>query len=212
MTLTTPIYGLPYPAQGQPIRDTRLILENLAKLVEAALQNGGIAPAGAADIAALAGRVATLEAGRARATLYATAPQGGLVSWATINLYGETTDSANGHVTGGSPAAGYTIPAGQGGDWLVSAQVPLVPGAAGNAALRVMKNGSTNANVALPIGHGEYLSVGTSGGTVSLAPRILPFAAGDVITLQALAAGTWSTQADTTVGGLTSSLTLLRVG
>jgi hypothetical protein len=64
VTATTPTFALPYLEVGQPMRDTRLVLEQLAKGVDTALAARGVAPPAAADLAALAGRVSTLEAGR----------------------------------------------------------------------------------------------------------------------------------------------------
>jgi hypothetical protein len=58
----TPVYGLRYILEGQPARDTRKYLEENAHTIEAALVAGGITPPGAADLAALVGRVNTLEA------------------------------------------------------------------------------------------------------------------------------------------------------
>lgn len=62
MTAKTPLYGLEYPIQGEPIRTTRLALENNAKTIEAALQSKGVAPPNATDLLAVAARVSTLEA------------------------------------------------------------------------------------------------------------------------------------------------------
>lgn len=50
MTALTPLYGLKYITQGEPIRNTRQALEDNAFTIETALANGAIAPA---DIAAL---------------------------------------------------------------------------------------------------------------------------------------------------------------
>lgn len=63
MAAQTPVYGIKYPVAGEPIRTTRQILEDNAKAVEAAMIRGGIAPPAAQDLATLAGRVSTLEAG-----------------------------------------------------------------------------------------------------------------------------------------------------
>jgi hypothetical protein len=61
MTQQTPVYGIKYIVPGEPIRNTRQALEDNAKTIEAALVAGGIAPAGAPDIATLSGRVTVLE-------------------------------------------------------------------------------------------------------------------------------------------------------
>jgi hypothetical protein len=62
MTLAqTPIYGIKYIPPGMPVRETRIALEQNAFTIEAALAAGGTAPPGAADLAAVAGRVSVLE-------------------------------------------------------------------------------------------------------------------------------------------------------
>jgi hypothetical protein len=44
VTAQTPVYGLKYLEVGQPARDTRDVLEDNARSIEAALIRGGIAP------------------------------------------------------------------------------------------------------------------------------------------------------------------------
>jgi hypothetical protein len=66
MTAKTPAYGIEYLVIGEPVRNTRLALENNAKTIEAALLARGATVPGAADLAALAARVGTLENGRKR--------------------------------------------------------------------------------------------------------------------------------------------------
>lgn len=61
MTAQTPVYGIKYIQQGEPIRNTRQALQDNATSIEAALVRGGIAPAGAPDLATLSGRVTVLE-------------------------------------------------------------------------------------------------------------------------------------------------------
>jgi hypothetical protein len=61
MTAHTPIYGLEYITEGEPLRNTRAALENNAHTIEAALQAGGVAATGASDLLAVSGRVSTLE-------------------------------------------------------------------------------------------------------------------------------------------------------
>jgi hypothetical protein len=56
----TPIYGLPFLAVGAPARYTRAVLEDATYGIEAALARGGVAPAGAADLATLTARVGEL--------------------------------------------------------------------------------------------------------------------------------------------------------
>jgi len=61
MTAHTPVYGLEYIVEGEPLRNARLALENNAKSVEAALLLGGVAAPGATDLLTLSGRVNLLE-------------------------------------------------------------------------------------------------------------------------------------------------------
>jgi len=58
---STPAYGIKYPAPGAPLKYTRAILEDVAKTIEAALIQGGIAPPTAVDLAAAVARIGTLE-------------------------------------------------------------------------------------------------------------------------------------------------------
>lgn len=61
MTAKTPVFGLEYITEGEPLRDARPALEHNALTTEAALVRGGIAPPAAQDLAQLAGRVTGLE-------------------------------------------------------------------------------------------------------------------------------------------------------
>lgn len=61
VTGITPVYGLEYLVEGEPVKYTRQKLERNAKTVEAALVAGGLTPPGASDYAALVGRVTALE-------------------------------------------------------------------------------------------------------------------------------------------------------
>lgn len=61
MTAHTPIYGLEYIEEGEPLRLARPALENNAHTIEAALQAGGVAAPGASDLLAVSGRVTALE-------------------------------------------------------------------------------------------------------------------------------------------------------
>lgn len=60
-TITTPIYGITAPDDLDPIKNGAAIMRTNAATIEAALKRGGIAPPAAQDLAALAGRVTTLE-------------------------------------------------------------------------------------------------------------------------------------------------------
>lgn len=61
VTGKTPIYGIEYLVPGEPVAHTRAKLQRNAEQIEAALVRGGIAPAGAQDLATLSGRVSALE-------------------------------------------------------------------------------------------------------------------------------------------------------
>lgn len=61
ITGITPNFGIEYLIPGEPARNTRAKLQRNAETIDAALTAGGIAPAGAADLVAIAGRVTTLE-------------------------------------------------------------------------------------------------------------------------------------------------------
>lgn len=65
VTGRTPLFQLPYMQQGQPIFEYRQISEDLAKALEAVLASKAVSPPGAADLAAVAGRVSALEADQA---------------------------------------------------------------------------------------------------------------------------------------------------
>jgi hypothetical protein len=58
---STPVYGIKYILQGEPIKATRQALEDNANTIEAALMAGGVAAPGASDLLAVSGRVAALE-------------------------------------------------------------------------------------------------------------------------------------------------------
>jgi hypothetical protein len=61
MTALTPVYGLEYIVQGEPLRNARPALESSMKKVEAALLLRGVVPPGAVDAATLSGRISVLE-------------------------------------------------------------------------------------------------------------------------------------------------------
>jgi hypothetical protein len=65
MTARTPLFALPHLAPGQPLYETREVLEELAEDLEAILQTKAVSPAGAADLLAVATRVGNLEADQA---------------------------------------------------------------------------------------------------------------------------------------------------
>lgn len=61
MTARTPLFGLPHLALGQPLYETREVLEELAEDLEAILATKAVTPPGASDLAAVATRVGNLE-------------------------------------------------------------------------------------------------------------------------------------------------------
>jgi hypothetical protein len=61
ITGITPIYGIEYLLEGEPVRNTRAKLERNAKQIEAALNGKAIPPPAAADWNALVARVAAVE-------------------------------------------------------------------------------------------------------------------------------------------------------
>lgn len=62
MPLTTPLFGLKYLAVGEPARNTRQVLEDNAKTVEAALVVRGVTPPAVVDLAAEASARASADA------------------------------------------------------------------------------------------------------------------------------------------------------
>lgn len=86
MTAQTPIYAIKYPVVGEPIRTTRQILEDNAKAIEAALLAGPASPPNAQDLAAVAGRVTTLETHEPKVLAHVEAvPATGWALWADQN-------------------------------------------------------------------------------------------------------------------------------
>jgi len=66
MTIYTPVYGLARLADGQPLRDTALVLQEATDTIEAALLRGAIAPPLPADYSSLVSRVGALETAPSR--------------------------------------------------------------------------------------------------------------------------------------------------
>lgn len=123
MTAKTPVYQLEYLVQGEPVRNTRLALENNAKSIEAALMARGVAAAGAADVLAVSGRVSTLEAGLWTAYTPAWTAGGVALGIATGTLVGKYIKvgrtvhldiflqfGANGSTSGGNGGWTFTLP------------------------------------------------------------------------------------------------------
>jgi hypothetical protein len=61
VTAQTPLYGIKYLVNGEPIRNTRQALEDNAKTIEAALASVPMSAPGATDLAAVAARVGVVE-------------------------------------------------------------------------------------------------------------------------------------------------------
>lgn len=66
MSLQTPVYGIKYPAPGEPIRNTRQSLQDNANSIEAALIGTGVHPPSAPDLSGLAALTASITALQAR--------------------------------------------------------------------------------------------------------------------------------------------------
>lgn len=72
--MTTPIYALPFPAVGEPIRETRAKLEAMARAIEGVLASAALTPpSGAADYLTVVGKVNTADAATASTRLTLTA-------------------------------------------------------------------------------------------------------------------------------------------
>lgn len=135
MTAHTPAYGIEYLVEGEPIRSTRLVLENNAKTIEAALIAGGIAPPLAPDLAAAVARIGTLETPpmfRARRVAAQSIPTGAFtaITWDTFDI-----DTHNMKTSG---TASITIKCQRAGIYGVRFGVDVGP-SAGRVALQVMK-------------------------------------------------------------------------
>lgn len=206
---TTTNYGLVKPLPSTTVYDALVtLLPQFCDSVDAALTRGGIAPPNTPDLAALTGRVSTLET-RPYAALHQTTAQTNLgTGWQTVTLDAETEDSHNGHAAG---AAGYTVPVGQGGLYEVSGAIAFATTATANLLLqaRVMVNGALRPN---SYGAGGSWSQTAAVTTVPLSTKLMRLAAGDVVTLMGYNGGSaWATNATPTTGA-TSHLMLRRVG
>jgi hypothetical protein len=145
VTGITPIYGLEYPVEGEPIRYTRQKLERTMLAIEEALSNGGVAATGAADLLTVSGRVSVLEA-VAAAQAYATIQGTGTQSlpnntWTALAMTGTETDPLSGHslVTNTSR---WVCPAGQGGLYLAGGSANFAANGTGARFTGVRKNGA----------------------------------------------------------------------
>lgn len=101
ITGITPVYGMEYLVEGEPLFHTRAKLERNAKTTEAALVRGGVAPPAAQDLAALAGRVTLLET-LPMCVARATATQS-IAAGAFVRLNFQTTDVNDGMFSVAAP-------------------------------------------------------------------------------------------------------------
>lgn len=207
MSAFTQNFQLEFLAPGEPIRNTRAVLERMAKSVDAALTRGGIAPPEAQDLVAVAGRVSSLE-NRVRAFLYQATAQTGLATgWNTVSLDAEAIDTHSGHAAG----PGYVIPVT--GFYLVDGQVQSIRASSGLlATCRVQVNGAD-----VPGGWGSQTTTqATADLGLVLGAKVLSLTAGQVLTLQGFINGSgWATQsaiaAGQTVKGQTSWLSVAQL-
>lgn len=145
VTGITPVYGIEYLVEGEPIRHTRAKLERNAAQIEAALLAGGVAAPGAADLLEVSGRVTALEATlqtQPYAKLYGTGTLS-LASgtWTAMPLTGAEEDPLNGHSTV-TDTSRWTCPPLQGGIYLASGVVGFGGGATGRRFVGIRKNGA----------------------------------------------------------------------
>lgn len=213
-TQYTPVFQLPSPGQGQPLFETRQILEDLVEALEAVLLTKAVSPPGASDLAALAGRVTVLEqklaasAVTARATSASSGTPLAVPGGSPYTAVPLTAPAVGADPFGFWSSAAPTrlkVPAGQGGRYSASAVAAFAAGAAGAgrfAELRV--NGTTVA------GSGTSSSSPPSINHVFPLPvTVLTLAATDYVELwvYSAAAATLSTTA-----GQTCALQLHRIG
>lgn len=99
MTAKTPVYGLEYIQEGEPMRNTRAALEANARTIEAALARTGIVPA---DVAAFT--AAVVAAGGAAAQ-----PQVSLVGAGVVGAAGWTVQTAQFRRLGMGLAYAYLV-------------------------------------------------------------------------------------------------------
>lgn len=133
-------FGLEYLAIGEPMRNTRAILQRMAEKIDAALTRGGIAPPAAQDLVAVAGRVTALDDQAEVALPYQAgwSDLGGGFTGLKVWRVGKTAfmngliKNANA-VAGGAQAVVATLPVG----YRPGNVVPTVQSANGNSFVRV---------------------------------------------------------------------------
>jgi hypothetical protein len=204
VTGITPIYGLEYPIEGEPIRYTRQKLERTMLAIEEALSLGGVAAPGASDLLAVSGRVSTLEAAAAARPLAVLTGTGTLSltdnTWTALPLTGtEVYDPLGGHSTTVNTSR-FTVPVGQGGWWQCTATT-RIDSSTGRRGCEIRVNGAD-------VGRSQQIFYATSGAFIfGSVPTIVQLAAGDYVEAGAM---------QNTGGALNcnlsfSSLTLLRL-
>lgn len=183
ITGVTPIYGLEYLVQGEPVRNTRVKMERNAKAVEAALQGKGVAATGASDLLAVSGRVSTLETAAA-ARPFALLRGSGTLSLANnvaaaLPLALEDADPLNGHSTTTNTSR-WTCPAGWAGTYLVLGGIRIDGGSTGWRTASLRKNGAgLNANAGV---NSEQQSAAGSA-FVTVSPTLVQLVTGDYMEL-----------------------------
>lgn len=202
MTAKTPVFQIEYLVEGEPIRATRLALENNAKSIEAALLAGPASPPAASDLAVVAGRVTALET-LPICVLRQTAQTALAAGWTIIPWQTEDYDPDDLH----SPttnASRVTIK--KKGLYRLAAQVPVVAGSGGTLWAKWMRNGTV-----IP-GSGQSTittAANANGQAAPVGTVLVTLNVNDYIELQiglTSASGTWTTMVQATgadgIGGM----------
>jgi hypothetical protein len=183
VTGITPIYGLEYPIEGEPIRYTRQKLERTMLAIEEALSLGGVAAPGASDLLAVSGRVSTLEAAAASRPIAVLTGTGTLSlatnTWTALPLTGsEVYDPLGGHSTTVNTSR-FTVPVGWGGWWQAIAST-RIDSSTGRRGCEIRVNGAD-------FGRSQNIFYGTGGAYVfGSLPCVVQLAAGDYVEAGAL--------------------------
>lgn len=129
-----------------------------------------------------------------------------VTTWTNISFDAEDIDTRNGH-SNTTNNSRYTVPAGQGGTYLIDAGVCFGAMTAGTElAIRVTKNGAV-----LPGGTGTLAPVGESAGSmITLGSKLFVLAAGDFLQIQGWT-GTGGSTAVNPTDGTFPFFTILRV-
>jgi hypothetical protein len=183
VTGITPIYGLEYPIEGEPIRYTRQKLERTMLAIEEALSLGGVAAPGASDLLAVSGRVSTLEAAAAARPIAVLQGTGTLSlatnTWTALPLTGtEVFDPLGGHSTTVNTSR-FTVPVGWDGWWQAIAST-RIDSSTGRRGCEIRVNGAD-------FGRSQNIFYGTGGAYVfGSLPCVVQLAAGDYVEAGAL--------------------------